>query len=152
MLSSIFKAIAPAVGSFVKKYGKYALPVVANNAGKIVGSVVNTMKNSNKEWIKKAGNHAENAINSNISNTEGALQHQLTKASEAAQGKNVATDYNVMSYSQPQQQLQNALAVIQPQPFYNKNLGGTNFLRYRKRFKRVDLSKRHKRPFGNKIP
>jgi len=131
MLSSILSAVAPTVGKFIVK-----------NSGKLIGSGINKMKNSNRQWLKNVGDKAEKAIN-NATNYvgEGVLKKQINNAVDAAQGKEVKFDLNLNDTSHNQlTQLAQPNALLLPQQFYKPNIGGTNFKRYRNhRHRRIEI-------------
>ena len=142
--------LATALGLGKALAGKFLM----KNAGKLVGSAVHKMKNSNVGWINKAGNMAGSVINkaSGMISDE-KVKEQLENATKEANGQNVNYNFNFSDSkpTPPQTEEAKPTAVA----FYNKNLGGTNFLRYkgRKKFKRVNVGKHttriNKRPFGN---
>ena len=142
--------LATALGVGKELAGKFLM----KNAGKLVGSAVHKMKNSNVGWINKAGNMAGSVINRASGFVgEGEIKKQLENATKAAKGENVDYNLNLEDSKPTPPQIEEAKPTAVA--FYNKNLGGTNFLRYRgrKKFKRINVGKHttriKKKPFGN---
>ena len=145
MASAILSALVPYAGKFVMK-----------NAGKLIGSGVNWMKSSKHEWLKKVGDTAGNVVNKARSwSTNNKLDKtdigkQLANASDEIAGKDVKWYGGDDDKKQPKT---DAVALVQPTAPnvpnvtyvpYNKNLGGTNFQRYRKKkYKRTKVNTSH---------
>ena len=134
MTSLILGALAP-----------YATKFAVKNAGKLIGSGVKWMKGSKHEWLNKIGEKAGNVVNKINS---WSVENKLDKTDI---GKQIANASDVLADKEVKWQGFNnekpktdAVAVVQPNtPYvpYNKNLGGTNFQRYRKKkFKRIKVN------------
>ena len=120
------------------------------NYGKLVGSAIKGMKDSNNHWLNKAGDFIGSALNKASDSDwfgEG-VKKQLDNATKAAKGEEV--DYNLnledKKHKKKEEETQQPQVIQQEQPtsavaFYNKNLGGTNF----KKYKGTSKKQKHKR-------
>ena len=135
-VGKFIKKGAPVVGKFIKKHGRVVGNFLKENAGNLLATGANLAAEhyGKKEWLDKAKDKLKAAadISKAMYGEDSKIGTQLKNLSDVVKGENIKWNH----VKSDNDNINNTALAFPNQLsnfYYNKNLGGTNFKRHKKR-------------------